>query len=263
MIEYQYRDKMDFFDIFRRKNGIKATVEKIYDVFAIRIIINVGKNEKRRNKELKSEKVYRIFSEQNVRRICFKNDFSDEKFFTDRGLKKADDSILYEKKLADITRKCAEHGGKTLAVFSGYADRSVIDFIDEICKSFRYIMLDVGENSEAVAENIGKRYGVSAIEKPSDGKILHADCAVIFDSIKRTVRLGESCVAIFRNGTPNNLVDFQSSVISAEFETEKMRNEDEIPGGYDPNVFLAEAVICGKIKNEDIKVKNVKIRKKQ
>lgn len=247
----------------RRKNkDITVRLEKYFNIFVLRIVINAAENEKRKNFENKLEQVYTVLNSQKIRKLCFKSDFLDKSFFLNRGFNEIDDMRLYEEKTMEIMCSAIKGRNKNIFIYSDIVDRKTINFAYDACRQFRYIMLDIGDASRKIGRDMQKKFGVSIVANPSSGQILKADGAVLFGDAEKGIQLREDCVAVFPREKPKNFIKYSRYVAGVEFEVCGANEKSQIPAGYRGSCILTEALECGKIKAEDIKIKNVEIEEK-
>ncbi len=124
---------------------------------------------------------------------------------------------------------------------------------------FRHVLTVTAADGRALYAAIGKRYGISVIDKPSPAQLQEADAALVFDPPADGAELSEDCVVIPVCGA--DIGNIACRLVASEFSFGlKNGGEDTVPAGFPRNALIACALEAGVLSSADIVVRSVRVR---
>jgi hypothetical protein len=191
-------------------------------------------------------------------RVVFSKDFPYREMILREGFEEADGTVLTAL-LAGELAQLACPGGKTAVLFSDSLTGWPARALWKLGAHFRHVLTVTAADGRALYKAIGKRYGISVIDKPSPAQLCEADAALVFDPPAEGVKLSEACVVIPVRGADIGTIACRRVASDFSFGL-KNGGEDAVPAGFPRNALIACALEAGVLSTADIVVRSVRVK---
>lgn len=191
-------------------------------------------------------------------RVVFSKDFPYSEMILREGFEEADGAILTALLAGELARLACPDG-KTVVLFADSLTGWSAKALWKLSAHFRHVLAVTAADGRALYKAIGKRYGISVIDKPSPAQLSEADVAVVFSSPAGGAELSDDCVVI-----PVCRADF-GNIACRRVATDfgfglKSSGEDTMTAGFPRNALIACALEAGVLSAADIVVRSVRVK---
>jgi len=175
-------------------------------------------------------------------------------------LREMDSVYLHTVLAGDVGAYVAERSGTTAACFFRTIGQIEEQAILRLATAFRYLMISIQRDSEAICRSLRRRYGLPVVEGPTPSQVRNADFALLFHPPERDMMLSERCLT-FRPGedaghpTPGGM---PITGLSLDVPPDVA---GELPAGFQAEPILSEAAFRGWIDPNQIKINGISIDK--
>ena len=239
----------------KAENSIFFSESKILGMDVLRVAMALPS----RLSERKTEKRYSALMDALTRcgayRVCFRDDFYLRGAILDRGFCEPDKGELWRIKAPDIAFRSTDRHDIAL-VASKYAGVDEEKICSELCAKYRFVALESEHSGAYLCHKLSEKTGISVVEKPSRRILDNTDSAVILD-VPRDISLGSGCTVVSGGVLPESVTGMGSFVSECRF-TYGGSADFAVPGGYNADAILSEAIRKGKCRGADITVTDIK-----
>ena len=242
---------------WQRGYGTEAIKRRFFGRPALFVRYRALEGLKTRQEAARKRTLMHTLNRNGVDKLAFST-FGD--MLEGQGPRRVDSGYLHLYFAGDVGAHVADGDGKTAACFFHLVGHLEERAILKLAEHFRYLMIASPRDGEAVCRALRRRYGLPVVESPTASQMRQADFALLSGPVPKGLTLGENCLSFAPDKRFAGEMPGGRAITELFFQLPEEVAE-EIPEGFMPDPLLSEALFCGSLNPEKIKIHGVSIDK--
>jgi hypothetical protein len=198
-----------------------------------------------------------LMRSQGIQKVVFARNFPYKAHLLREGFETPDSGLLYEV-LAPMAARAASPAASSVYICVGRLTVYTAQTLIELCRSFRYMMVDIESGGGLFLNALARRFGVSVVAGPTPDRLGLADIAVLLSKPPHPVVLSETCLVLASECSFLSNVRCNHVLTGLTVAVPKSAG-NAVPKGFPPEPLLAAALYAGTLSGTDLSVCSVRV----